>query len=308
MKKIAFVFPGQGVQYPGMMKDFYDSFSECSNIYAISDQILNFSVSKMSFYGTQEDLNGIINAQLCVLTANIAAYQAIYRSKLSPDMIAGLSLGEYAALVVAGVLSFEEALKIVYVRANAMKDTLKDVTGGMVAVIGKNTDIALEICTEIKKGFIAPANFNCPNQIVFAGDSLGIKEFIAKTKKVGIHTFRLAVNAPFHTKLLLPAAKKLEKEFLKYNLKNPQTPLYMNVDGERTKEPDKISMKCVNQTNSPVYWEKTIMNMINDGADIFIEIGPGKTLSGLIRKINKGSKIYNVFDINSLNKTLSALL
>lgn len=309
MSKIAFVFSGQGAQYSGMGKDLYENIVECKEIFQKSDNALGFPISKICFEGTAEELKSTENAQPAILTMSIAAMTVLINSGIKPCAVAGLSLGEYTALVCSGVLDFETAVKLVKKRGKFMEEAVPHGKGAMAAILGLNEDEIKDICSKAsEKGIVEPANFNCPGQIVIAGEVSALEYAMELAKEKGARkAIRLSVSGPFHTSLLKEASDKLYDELLKIDLKPMNIPVLTNVSGDYIKPTDDIKEILRKQVMNAVRWEDTIRNMIKAGVDTFVEIGPGKALSSFTKKIDRSVKIYNVDDISSLNKTIESL-
>jgi len=309
MSKIAFVFSGQGAQYSGMGKDLYENIVECKEIFQKSDNALGFPISKICFEGTAEELKSTENAQPAILTMSIAAMTVLINSGIKPCAVAGLSLGEYTALVCSGVLDFETAVKLVKKRGKFMEEAVPHGKGAMAAILGLNEDEIKDICSNAsEKGIVEPANFNCPGQIVIAGEVSALEYAMELAKEKGARkAIRLSVSGPFHTSLLKEASDKLYDELLKIDLKPMNIPVLTNVSGDYIKPTDDIKEILRKQVMNAVRWEDTIRNMIKAGVDTFVEIGPGKALSSFTKKIDRSVKIYNVDDISSLNKTIESL-
>lgn len=306
MGKIAFLFSGQGSQYPGMMKEFYETCAESRAVFDTADRVLGRSISGLCFDGTQEELNLTENTQPCVLTSNVAALEALRKHGVVADVTAGFSLGEYAALVYAGVLSFEEAVRLIQVRANAMQEAVPVGQGGMVAVMGKTAEAVDALCDEAD-GFVKGANYNCPGQIVVSGDTEALEALKALGAERKIRMIPLASSAPFHSERMAPAAEVLRRAFEAVPFHVPEVPVLMNVDAEPEDTPQAMKEKLVRQAMAPVLWEKTLLRMQEMGVDTFVEIGPGKTLSGFVKKTCKGAKSLRVEDEATLRETLEAL-
>ena len=306
MGKVAFLFSGQGAQYPGMMKEFYETCPESKAVFDTADRVLGRSISSLCFEGEQADLNLTENTQPCVLTANVAALEALRAHGVKADVTAGFSLGEYAALVYAGVMPFEEAIRLIQIRANAMQAAVPVGQGGMIAVLGKTADEVDALCDEVD-GFVKGANYNCPGQIVVSGDTAALDALKAIGAERKIKMIPLASSAPFHSERMEPAARVLEKEFEAITFEVPQVPDVMNVDAAVESDPTAIKQKLVRQAMAPVLWEKTLLTMQEMGVDTFVEVGPGKTLSGFVKKTCKGASIHRVENQATLEETLAAL-
>lgn len=309
MSKTAFIFAGQGTQYKGMGKELEENFRECKEIFEKADNALGFSLSKLCFEETVLDLNLTENAQPAILTMSIAAMTALVNSGIKPCAVAGLSLGEYSALVCSGVLDFETAVKLVKKRGKFMQEAVPQGKGTMAAVLGLNENEIMEICSKASEiGIVEPANFNCPGQIVISGEISAIEYASQLAKELGaLKVIRLSVSGPFHTSMLKTAADKLYNELIKIELNSMKVPIVTNLSGDYIKPTDDIKKILKKQVMSPVRWEDTIRNMIKSGVDTFIEIGPGKALSSFVRKIDRSVKVLNVEDISSLNKTIDWL-
>lgn len=308
MGKIAFLFSGQGAQYPGMMKDLSEICNASKSVFDTADRVLERSISQLCFDGKQEDLNITHNTQPCVLASDLAAYAAISENGIKPDMVAGFSLGEYAALVVAEVLRIEDAFSVIQKRADAMQGAVPIGTGAMAAVMGDETQVK-ELCNNVE-GYVEAANYNCPGQIVVAGEMEAVNMLVANAKELKIKAMMLPVSAPFHCKLMKPAAEVLREVLESVEFGIPKYPIYMNVDANSMTTLEGLKKKMILQAQSPVWWEKTLRNMYVDGVRTFVELGPGKTLSGFVNKTFKGIedvKSYRVSDMETLQETVSAL-
>ncbi len=306
--KIAFLFSGQGTQYPGMMKDLYDAVPAVKHVFDTADKALGRSISELCFNGSQEELNLTHNTQPCMLAADIAAAAALHTHGVKPDAVAGFSLGEYGALAFANAISIEEIFRIIQIRADAMQEAVPPGDGAMAAFIGAAPEQIEDICNKVTKGYVVAANYNSPVQTVVSGSTAGVDEACMIAAELNLRCVKLAVSAPFHCALMEPAAKKLEKEFKKIHFQNPTVPVYMNVEGKPVENGDALADLLVKQATSPVRWVQTLENMYTDGIDTFVECGAGKTLSGLVRKTLKGVKVLRVEDVKTLQKTLEELM
>lgn len=309
MGKIGLIFAGQGAQYVGMGKDLYDNIDVCKEVFEIADRELGYSISEICFNGSKEELDSTENTQPAILTVSIAALKALEVNDIKADIVAGLSLGEYSALVCSGVLSFEDAVKVVKKRGKFMQEAVPQGVGGMAAILGLDREKVQEVCDVAgEKGLVKIANYNCPGQIVIAGENEALKLACEKAGEFGAkRVIELSVSGPFHTPLLKPAADKLYSELEKVQLEEMKIPVITNVTADYIEDTKEIKDILKKQVMSSVLWEDTIIRMIEDGVDTFIEVGPGKALRGFAKKINRKLNLYNVEDIKSLNKTLESL-
>lgn len=305
--KIGILFSGQGAQYPGMMKDLYDTEPAANEIFNKADAILGREISKICFEGTQEDLNLTHNTQPCMLAGDLAAAMILKNHGINADAVAGFSLGEYAALTYSGAISIEDVFRIIQIRADVMQEAVAPGEGAMAAFVGATVEQVEDICTKVTKGYVVAANYNSPVQTVISGTAAGVDEACKLADAAGLRCMKLAVSAPFHCALMKPAAKRLEEEFEKMFFLNPQIPVYMNVDGKPITDGAVIAGLLVKQAMSSVRWVQTLKNMQADGIDIFIECGAGKTLSGLAKKTLKDVKILRVENLKTLRNTLEEL-
>ena len=305
--KIAFLFSGQGAQYPGMLRDLYESEPEVRSIFDCADRTLERSISGICFTGSQEELTLTHNTQPCVLAADLAAGMALRSHGVKPSAVAGFSLGEYAALCYADAVSVDQVFPLVQFRADAMQDAVAAGKGAMAAMIGVPKDEVEKICTQVTGAYVTAANYNSPGQTVISGTTEGVDRAEEIAKAQGVRFIRLAVSAPFHCKLMEPAARKLKNVFRTTEFSDPKIPVYMNVDGRPIDNGKKSPELLVEQAMSPVLWVQTLEHMQEDGFDTFIECGPGKTLSGLAKKTLKGVTVCRVDSIKTLQKSLEKL-
>ena len=281
----AFVFPGQGSQFPGMCKDLYDAHSEAREMCQAADRLLGFSLTDIMFEGSDEDLRQTKVTQPAIFLHSVVAQRLMTIER--PDMVAGHSLGEFSALVACGALRFEDALLLVYARAQAMQAACEANPGTMAAVLGLPDEQVDEICKNYQDGVVVAANFNCPGQIVISGESEAIDAICPVFKEAGARrALRLPVGGAFHSPLMAPAAEALADAINKTEFHKPFCPIYQNVSAKAEVEPEIIRENLLAQLTSPVRWTQSIQNMIADGATEFYEFGPGDVLKGLIRKIN----------------------
>lgn len=288
--KRAYIFPGQGSQYSGMGKDLYDNFPIAKTMFENANEILGFSISDFMFNGTADDLKQTKVTQPAVFLHSVISAKTL--SEFRPDMVAGHSLGEFSALVACGALDFEEALKLVAVRAQAMQKACESIPGTMAAVITLPEDKISEIC-ESCNGIVVPANYNSKRQIVISGEASAIEEACVKMKQAGARrALVLPVGGAFHSPLMESARMELAECIESIRFTTPFCPIYQNVTAQPTVDPKDIKENLLKQLTSPVRWTHTVENMISDGADEFIEVGPGTVLQGLVGQISSDVKTY----------------
>ena len=309
MGKIAFVFPGQGAQYIGMGKELFENIEVCRDIFNIADEELKFKLSELCFQGEVEELNITENTQPAILATSVAALMALKHRGIKCDVTAGLSLGEYSALVCSGVMNFKDAIGLVKKRGRFMQEAVPVGIGTMAAILGLEADLVQEACNEARtSGIVEIANLNCPGQIVIAGEIAAVELACEKAKEKGAkRAMLLSVSAPFHTSMLKPAAEKLEVELENINLSDITIPVMTNVTGNYISSKGDIKPTLKLQVMSSVLWETIIRNMIKDGVDTFVEIGPGKVLSGFVKKIDRKLTVVNVEDMASLDNAVEVL-
>lgn len=310
MGKTAFIFSGQGAQYIGMGKELYENFPVCRQTFEEANESLHMDLTDLIFNGRKEDLDLTENTQPSVVTMAMASYRILSEHGVKADVAAGLSLGEYSALTASGVFSLSQVVPLVRKRGRFMQEAVPEGIGKMSAVLGLSEDKIREACEEAKNfGIVEPANFNCPGQIVIGGEMKAVEEAARLAKEKGaMKIIDLPVSAPFHTSMLKPAAEKLKNELEPMTLGELQTPVICNVNANFIHKADEVKNLLYRQVMSSVLWEQTIRKMIEFGVSNFVEIGPGKTLSGFVKKIDRSLGIYNVEDVASLEATVKALL
>lgn len=285
----AFVFPGQGSQFVGMGKDLYENNPIAKELFDKADDILGFKITDIMFAGTDEQLKETKVTQPAVFLHSVISALCLGED-FKPAMVAGHSLGEFSALVASGALSFEDGLRLVAARANAMQKACEKNPGTMAAIIALPDETIEAVCEEVRKDgkVVVPANYNCPGQLVISGDKEGIAEACDKLKAAGAkRALPLAVGGAFHSPLMQPAKEELQEAIEKTDFATPKCPVYQNVDALPHTDPKEIQANLIAQLTSPVRWTKSVQNMIADGADDFTECGPGKALQGMIRRIDK---------------------
>lgn len=309
MSKIAFVFPGQGAQYIGMGKQLVDEYEVAKHVLEEASESLGFDIKKMIFEGDEETLKITENTQPAILTISTACMKVLNQKGINPDVVAGLSLGEYTAHVASGSMNFFDTVSLVKKRGKYMQEAVPLGVGTMAAIMGLDEEILINCCEKASEyGIVEPANFNCPGQIVVAGEVEAVSKLVEIAKENGAkRAMLLPVSAPFHCSMLKPAGDNLHKELQHINLNKMNLPVLTNVTGEYITNIEDVKDLLVKQVSSSVLWDKCIRTMIDTGVDTFIEVGPGKVLSGFIKKINKEVKILNVEDIDTLEKTTQQL-
>jgi len=306
--KIAFVFPGQGSQHVGMGKDLYDNFEEVKEIYRTASDALGYDVAGLSFNGPEDELNKTFRTQPGLLTASYAAFKCLSAKGIVPFCIAGHSLGEYTAVTAAGVISFADAVKITEKRGQYMQEAVPEGKGLMAAIIGLEREAIIKVCASVRSGYAAPANYNCPGQTVIAGEKNAVEEAMELAKNAGAkRAIPLAVSAPSHCSLMKAASERLAALLSGAQFHPVETAIVNNAEAAFLKDPQEIRSSLVRQLNQPLLWEDSVKAMVAHGVDTFIEVGPKKVLSGLIKRIDGNVKIFNVEDIKSLEVTLNAL-
>ncbi|NLO21891.1 MAG: ACP S-malonyltransferase [Syntrophomonadaceae bacterium] len=301
MPTIAFVFPGQGAQQVGMGKDLYDNFPEAARIFQLADAWAGYELSSLCFEGPAETLNQTVYAQPALLVAGLAAYEAIKQMGVVPTVMAGLSLGEYTALTAAGAISLEQVLPLIGKRAALMQEAVPLGQGAMAAVFGLTSEKIKDLC-EKETGLVDIANYNCPGQIVISGSTQAVENVSGQLREAGARVIPLTVSVPAHSPLLYNAALKLRPWLERIEWKPPRVPVVSNVNARENRAQD-LSEILQQQVYSPVRWEQSVRYMM-EKADYFIELGPGSTLSGLIKKIDKNRVLGPVSDLKTLEKTM----
>jgi len=310
MSTIAYIFPGQGSQAVGMGKDLFDNFTAAREIFEKADDALGFSLSEMCFIGDEADLQLTANTQPAILTVSVAAYEAARSEGISvPDVVAGHSLGEYSALVAAGVLDFADAVRTVRNRGRYMQEAVPVGVGAMAAILGLDAAAVETGCDEAAQGQVcSPANINSPSQVVIAGHTEAVDRACEMLKEKGAkRAIKLNVSAPFHCALMMPAQKRLAEDLGELRYGELGFPIVHNVDAAENNDASSVKTRLTEQVSSPVRWLQTIEGMAANGVTRFVEIGPGKVLTGLVRQINREAVYSNIEDTESLRNTLDSL-
>jgi len=303
MSKIAFIFPGQGSQYPGMGKELAENFKIARETFAEADDALDFRISRICFEGPEEELKLTFNTQPAILTVSIAALRVLCsETQLCAEFLAGHSLGEYSALVASGAMTFADAVRIVRARGTFMQEAVPVGVGTMAAIIGVEPEILAEICREAAQGeVVAPANYNSPGQIVIAGHTAAVGRVIEIAKSRGFRkAMLLPVSAPFHCSMMAPAGERLAQTLSGVSFSQMAIPVVTNVEAHPNQDESRVPELLVRQVSAPVLWEASVIRMVDMGVERFVEIGPGKVLSGLVKRITKNADVCNIEDLGTL--------
>ncbi|MGG0657901.1 ACP S-malonyltransferase [Rummeliibacillus pycnus] len=309
MTKIAFVFPGQGSQTVGMGQEFVSNEPTCKEFYDQADNILGIELSKLMLEGPQEELTLTYNAQPALVTTGVMIAEKLKQAGIKPDFTAGHSLGEYAALVTSGVMSFADGVQAVHNRGLYMNEAVPAGLGAMAAILGLDRDVLKQVTDEVSATgeVVQLANLNCPGQIVISGTAKGVEEASAKAKEAGAkRAIPLVVSGPFHSELMRPAANKLQAMLANIEMQDAVVPVIANVNAQPVTSKEDIPNQLVEQLYSPVLWEDSVRTLLDEGVDVFIECGPGKVLSGLVKKVDRKVKTYCIYDEATFEQVLEA--
>ncbi len=310
--KIGYIFPGQGTQVIGMGKDIYEKYEEAKQVYKKIDEALNENIEELTYDKTQEELNQTKNTQIAIYSMSVAILEILNNAGIKPKAAAGLSLGEYSALACAKALSIEDGAKIVRIRGTLMQDLAPKGDWAMAAIIGLEDDKVEEACNKVEKGFVRAVNYNCPGQVVVSGEKEAVLQAMEIAKELGARkAIELKTSGPFHTEKLKEASEALRKELEKVQFSECKIPVIKNLDGTPyTKNDNKVEI-LANHVINPVKFRKSIETMIEMGIDTFVEIGPGKTLSGFVKKVAKEKNIelnvLNIENVETLENVLEVL-
>jgi [acyl-carrier-protein] S-malonyltransferase len=309
MGKTAFVFPGQASQYPGMGKELADKYPVARAVFDEADKALGFSISQMCFAGSEEDLKQTANTQPAILTCSVATYRILEEKGVTPHFVAGHSLGEYSALVAAGSLKFSDAVKIVYKRGKYMQEAVPAGLSAMAAIMGLSHAVVMDACKRAAEGQVcSPANLNSPEQTVISGHAEAVKRAVEIASQLGAkRAVILPVSAPFHCALMMPAQEKLEKDLRKTEFAALRVPLVTNVDADTETSGDEARDALIRQVTMPVRWEESVRELIDEGVNTFVEVGPSRVLTGLLRQIERSVGTLNVEDEKSLATAVEKL-
>ena len=309
MGKVAFVFPGQASQYSGMGKELAEKYPVARAVFDEADKALGFSVSKLCFEGTEDELKLTANTQPAILTVSVAAGRVLAEKGIAPDFVAGHSLGEYSALVAAGSVKFADAVKLVHKRGTYMQEAVPAGQGAMAAIMGLSPAVVQDACKRAAEGEIcSPANLNSPEQTVISGHAGAVKRAVEIASQLGAkRSMVLPVSAPFHSALMMPAQEKLEKDLNAAKFEDLQVPLVTNVDADSIRQGEEARSALIRQVTMPVRWEESMRMLLDEGVNTFVEVGPGRVLTGLMRQIERSVATLNVEDEKSLQATVEKI-
>src|ERR1700751_4855246 len=309
MGKIAFVFPGQASQYPGMGKELADNHPAAKAVFDEADKALGFSISQMCFAGSEEELKNTANTQPAILTCSVAVHRVLAEKGITPDFVAGHSLGEYSALVAAGALKFSDAVQLVRKRGQYMQEAVPAGQGAMAAIMGLSPAVVVDACKRAAEGEVcSPANLNSPEQTVISGNASAVKRAVEIASQLGAkRSMVLEVSAPFHSALMMPAQEKLEKDLNATAFADLQVPLVTNVDADSIRQGEEARSALIRQVTMAVRWEESMRMLLDEGVNTFVELGPGRVLTGLMRQIERSVATLNAEDEKSLQATIEKI-
>lgn len=307
--KLGFLFPGQGSQYVGMGKDYYEKYECVRQVYDKASEILGFDVANLCFDSTDEELNQTKNTQIAILVMSLSIVELLKQNNISANISAGLSLGEYSALIYSNIINFEDGIKIVRKRGTYMQEYLPEGDWSMAAILGLEDSVVEDVCKKVTNGFVVPANYNCQGQVAISGEKEAVLQAIELLKEAGAkRAMELKTSGPFHTAKLQEASDKLYEALQEISINQIQDKnVIKNLDASAYTDDDDIKRILANHVINPVRFKSTIENMIADGVDTIIEVGPGKVLSGFVRKTNKDVKVFNTNNVESFEQLLNEL-
>ncbi|MBZ5545078.1 MAG: ACP S-malonyltransferase [Acidobacteriia bacterium] len=309
MPKVAFIFPGQGSQYPGMGRELAETFPCAREVFEEADRAVGFPLSKLCFEGPAEELQLTANTQPAILTVSAATAEVLREKGVRPQFVAGHSLGEYSALVAAGALRLSDAVQLVRKRGQYMQEAVPVGQGAMAALLGMEAAVVEEVCREAAQGeVVSPANLNSPGQIVIGGSAQAVARAVGLAKGRGAkRALMLNVSAPFHCALMRPAQERLSRDLDATDITDPQVPLVNNVEARVVRSASEVRDGLKRQVTAPVRWAQSIHTLIAEGVNLFVEVGPGKVLAGLLRQIDRQAECLRVEDLATLNEVLARL-
>lgn len=307
--KLGFIFPGQGAQTVGMGKDLYDKYEEIQKVYESASKLLNLDIANLTFNSTEEELSQTKNTQIAILVMSIGILEILNKNNIKAEFATGLSLGEYSALAYSEAINFEDVIRIVKKRGELMQELVPNGEWAMAAILGLADNSIEEVCKNVTSGFVVPANYNCPGQVAISGDKSGVMEAMEKAKLLGAkRAIELKTSGPFHTKKLKEASDALRLELDKVEVKTPKCRVIKNIDAKEYNENDDIKDILAKHVINPVRFSESVKNMIDQGVDTFVEIGPGKVLTGFVKKINREITCININDVSSLENAIKELI
>ncbi len=306
--KIGFIFPGQGAQSVGMGRDLYEKYEEIREVYTKASEIAGIDIAKLTFDSEETELFQTKNTQIAILTMSMAILEVLKQHGIHAEYAAGLSLGEYSALYCGGAIDFEDVIKIVKKRGELMQNLSPEGEWSMAAILGLEDSVVEDVCKTVTEGFVVPANYNCPGQVAISGDKIGVQIAMEKMKEKGCkRSVELKTAGPFHTVKLQKASEALKEELTKIEIQMPTVKVMKNIDGKPYSKEDDCKEILAKHVVNPVRFSDSIKYMIENGVDTFVEVGPGRTLTGFVKKVNRDLTCININDVISLEKAIESL-